>query len=55
MELNEVRSFGYLLEDMINKCNVLIPDTIKKIIDMCLDLDIEKRPYFNQILEFMHF
>ena len=55
LELNEVRSFGYLLEDMINKCNVLIPDTIKKIIDMCLDLDIEKRPYFNQILEFMHF
>jgi predicted Ser/Thr protein kinase len=48
-ELNEVRAFGYLLEDMTSVCD---DDTIiiKRIIDLCLLEDINKRPRFIDLI-----
>jgi tRNA A-37 threonylcarbamoyl transferase component Bud32 len=49
MELCEVRSFGYLLEDMIGVCDEK-DDEIIDLINKCLNEDVKQRPTFNNIL-----
>ena len=45
----EVRAFGYLLEELLARCAVSIPDALRELQRRCVDTQVGARPLFAEV------